>query len=122
MAGRETAFRFGLDGDMSLSLARTPCEPPACLSREGVREFDGGTDFTSFRLPGRTASARLASIAWGRELSMTGRILGCSPLRATRPIRSRSPDAIWRRAMSWDWSWSRRMTDRARLWAEKSRP
>ncbi len=104
MAGRETAFRSGLDGDISLAFARTPCEPPACLSREAVTEFAGGRDFTSFRPPGRTASARLASIAWGRELSRTGRILGCSPLRATRPIRSRSTDAIWRRAMSWDWS------------------
>jgi len=103
MTGRETPFRLGSDPDASRSLVRTPCERPASLSREEDKELAGGTDFTSFRLPGRTASARLASIAWGRALSTAGRILGCSPLRATRPIRSSSPDPTWRRAMSGDW-------------------
>lgn len=122
MTGRETASPLGLTPEASLSLARSPDEAPPRLRREEETESAGGSDFTSLRLPGRTASARLASITWGRELSTTGRIPGWSPLRVTRPIRSRSPVPIWRRAMSRDWSWSRRMTDRARLWAEKSRP
>jgi hypothetical protein len=119
MAGRETAFRFGPDKDASFSRVRAPDGTAPCLRRAGDTEFAGGTDFTSLRLPGRTASARLASIAWGRELSTAGRILGCSALRATLLIRPSSPDPICRRAMSGDWSWLRRTTVKARLWAGK---
>lgn len=119
MAGRETAGWFGLDIEESRPLARLPELTPPCRRRDGDMEFEGGMDFTSFLLPGRTASARLASRAWGRELSTAGRTLGWSALRASLPMRSRSTVPIWRRATSWAWSWSRRMTDKARLWAEK---
>jgi len=76
MAGRETAFRFGLDTDAPRSLVRAPCETAPCRRREEDTELAGGKDFTALRLPDRTASARLASMAWGRALSTAGRILG----------------------------------------------
>jgi hypothetical protein len=119
MAGRETAFRFGSDREASRSLVRAPCEAVLCLRREGDREFDGASDFTSFRLPGRAERARLASSAWGLILSTAGRRFGCSALRATLSIRPSSFAPSWRRAMSGDWSWLRRMTVMARLWAGK---
>lgn len=76
MAGRETAFRLVSDIEASRPLVRTPELIPPCLRRDGDMEFEGARDFTALRLPGRTASALLASRAWGRELSTAGRTLG----------------------------------------------
>lgn len=115
MAGRETAFRFGSDKEASRSLVRAPCEAVPCLRREGDRESEGASDFTSFRLPGRAERARLASSAWGLLLSTAGRRFGCSALRATLSMRSSSLRPIWRRPMSGDWRWSRRTTVMALL-------
>lgn len=116
---RSTVFRLPPDTRSLRSLIRDPVSTRFCLRRDEDREFEGATDLTSLRLPGRSARARRAATAWGRALSTAGRIEGCWALRSTLSMRVRSPSPIWRRPMSGDWRWSRRTTVMARLWAEK---
>jgi hypothetical protein len=63
IAGRETVFRFGSDTDSPRSLVRAPGETALGRRCEEDTELAGGKDFTALRLPDRTASARLASMA-----------------------------------------------------------
>src|SRR5512137_1860011 len=63
-----------LSGDVTepfRSLATDLSAAPGRI-REGDREFEGATDRTALRLPGRSARARRAARASGRTLSTAG--------------------------------------------------
>ena len=102
MDGRAREFRFPSEREASRPLIRASEPTVPCLILEGDRDFEGARDFTPLRLPGRGARALRASTAWGRALSTTGRIEGCSALRVTLSMRLSSPAPIRRRPISGD--------------------